>query len=85
MEFDFAQPGSLVSVDDQGRIDYRLRLQKQPGLEKLPVRLRVLLPPGYSAQTGGPADELQTEWTWEGTIDQTTDFQVVLIPDRKTK
>jgi hypothetical protein len=65
LEFIFSLPASRIAFDDQGRIGYSLHLQKQPGLETLDVRLEVLLPPGYHAQTG-LTSEIYICWASEG-------------------
>src|SRR5271157_4130445 len=78
-------PGKVVQADGNG-IQYRLRVQKQDGLESLPLRVTVTAPAGMKLASGGAGWqplEGQNAWSWSGTLLQTTDFALGFAPSGK--
>jgi hypothetical protein len=73
-------PPRLVQQDASGNIIYRLRVQKQAGLDNLPFTLQVTPPSGYvlTTQNSGWAPDTQTAtWTWTGKLYSTKEFELI--------
>lgn len=70
-------PKEVVKIRGEAG-EYRLRMQKQAGLEQLLVSLEVLLPDGSHVQSGTTlgGNESAGVWRWQGTVRQATDFVV---------
>src|SRR6185295_20387904 len=70
-------PGAVTTgADTRGR-DYRLKLQKQPGMASLPVSLTVLLPSGATNVRTTPKGR-RTGDTWQLDLVLVQDTQVQL-------
>jgi hypothetical protein len=63
LTFDYHLPAWVLSYDSDGLIHYRLRVQKQPGTEAVPIRVEITLPPGAELVQAVPADlpEMDTD------------------------
>jgi hypothetical protein len=60
---------------------YRLRVQKQPGIDALFIRVSVRLPGDHSisdSQSGWSYDSNSQIWSWQGKIKQTKDFIITI-------
>ncbi|GAP07624.1 hypothetical protein ATHL_02510 [Anaerolinea thermolimosa] len=71
-------PSRVVRQTKEGWV-YELRVQKQPGVVRSGLRLIVQIPEGMKMK---PADGWRSgpqpgEWTWEGWLEETTDFRLV--------
>jgi hypothetical protein len=53
--FDYQLPLWVLERDAEGLIHYRLRVQKQPGTEAVPLQLEVILPPDAELVEAMPA------------------------------
>jgi hypothetical protein len=74
-------PGTVVQPIENG-FRYTLRVQKQAGLDSLPLKLTVTAPAGVklaAGVTGWQPVEGQNSWTWSGTIRQTSDFELDFV------
>ncbi len=63
-------PASIVRKEESGIEVYSLRLQKQPGLESLPVKVQIKIPPNATI-TPGYTDwqkEGSDAWVWQGVL-----------------
>jgi hypothetical protein len=70
-------PENVLSKPVANKLIYRLRIQKQAGIEFLPVELQVSCPSGYflsSAPSGWSYDQAQNLATWKGAIYEMQDF-----------
>ena len=75
-------PDLVIIEDSEGGLIYSLRIQKQPGIISLPVRIEVILPLGYALTNlpeGWTANSDQKLYIWEGEVIKTTDFQLEFI------
>jgi hypothetical protein len=70
--FRFRLPASVISQSDTGQMVYRLKIQKQPGTQGVPITIRVHLPNGATIQTVPPGAVVQ---------DQNILFQSALVTD----
>lgn len=77
VEIEFQPPQTVLIENDEGVLTYLLRIQKENGIDYLPIEIQVTLPEGYVPI------ELNDSWIfdadenivfWEGGIDRTTDF-----------
>jgi hypothetical protein len=71
-------PPMVVHVLDNYLV-YNLRIQKQAGIEQLPVTIQVKVPEGYilSDQKGEWQKDANTQlWSWTGNITKTQDFNL---------
>jgi hypothetical protein len=57
--FRFGLPASVVSQSDTGQMVYRLKIQKQPGTQRVAITVRVHLPNGATIQTVPPGAVVQ--------------------------
>jgi hypothetical protein len=68
---------AAVLTKQQDHLVYRLRIQKQPGIEAVSVELRIITPPGY-VLSNPPAEwsfsSSQKLATWKGNLRETQDF-----------
>jgi len=80
-----ALPATVVYKNEDGGLVYALRIQKQAGLNYLPVEIIVTPPQGYSI------DNVPANWIfdvdenmviWKGEIDRTTDFSLEFSLDQ---
>lgn len=71
-------PSRVIRQAKEGWI-YELRVQKQPGVVRLGLRLIVQIPEGMKVRpVKGWREGLQPgEWVWEGWLEETTDFRLV--------
>jgi hypothetical protein len=53
--FDYQLPASVLERRADGRVSYRLRVQKQPGTGAVPLEVEVALPPGADVVQARPA------------------------------
>jgi len=56
LAFDYQLPVGVLDYNADGLIRYRLRVQKQPGAEAVPLQVEILLPPGAEVIEAAPAD-----------------------------
>jgi hypothetical protein len=56
LTFDYQLPVGMLNQDADGLIRYRLRMQKQPGTEAVPLQVEILLPPSAEVVEAEPAD-----------------------------
>jgi hypothetical protein len=77
--FEYALPKSILSTRD-GDTEYALLVQKQPGTEAIPLRVRILLPPGAEVKSSEPEPNLLTssELTYALTLEQDQSLRIVL-------
>jgi len=71
-------PLSVVHVLDNFLV-YNLRIQKQAGIDHLPVTIQVQAPDGYvliNKDGGWQKDADSQGWIWQGNITQTQDFNL---------
>jgi hypothetical protein len=54
--FDYRLPQGLLEYGPDGVVRYRLRVQKQPGTEAVPLHVTLILPPGAEVVDAVPAD-----------------------------
>jgi hypothetical protein len=71
--FEYQLPAGLIEYDLAGLAHYRLRVQKQPGTEAVPLRVEITLPPGAelvaTAPVGAPI--------WDSDLRTDRQFEVV--------
>ena len=72
-------PAGIVTIPSPGQAEYRLRLQKQPGVNVLPVTVTVLYPqPWQLLSTSLPAAEVAAgSWRYSGRV--ATDMELQMI------
>ncbi len=77
IEFEYTlAPGSVTTDGD--RTTYRLRLQKQPGTQAVPLALRVQLPAGSELVLATPRGQLVgTTWTLNVALQRDTDIMLI--------
>lgn len=71
IKISYSLPAGVVKSVKPGSYSYSLHIQVQPGLDGLPVELRLRLPNGARLDSPGEGwlqSELNT-WTWHGTLD----------------
>jgi hypothetical protein len=77
LTFDYQLPVGVLGDDVRGLVRYRLRVQKQPGTEAVPLQVEILLPPGAEVVEAMPADlpaastDLRTDREFEITFRDT--------------
>jgi hypothetical protein len=54
LTFEYRLPDGLVTYDADGLAHYRLRVQKQPGTEAVPLQVEIGLPPGAELVSSTP-------------------------------
>jgi len=72
-------PKTVLMGKADGSLNYSLHLQKQAGINLLPVKINVIPPSGYSVDElplGWEYDPGKNQYIWDGEIKQTTDFQL---------
>jgi hypothetical protein len=74
-------PGTLTRAPGQDTLSYRLKIQKQPGTDEIPVVLHVMLPPGYEAvELPEGFSEGEGTMTWSGRLSRDLFFELRLRP-----
>jgi hypothetical protein len=72
-------PARVLASQDENKLVYRLRIQKQAGIDSLPVEVRITGPRGYflpSLPVGWSYDRVQNLAIWKGDI---PDFQDISL------
>jgi hypothetical protein len=76
--FSNSLPTSVVKQNQAGTWNYVLRIPKQPGLEALPVKISIQLPPGMALSN--PPDDWKLDgsgkWTWKNSLTSTQEFSL---------
>ena len=77
-QIDVSLPTSVVERAGDGTFWYRLHLQKQAGLDRLPFLLKVRLPAGAVLQENqdGFKKDSSGVWTWSGVLEADRDFRL---------
>lgn len=70
--FQYRLPASLVKRDEQGW-HYRLKIQKQPGIVRIPTRVTLRLPDGAEVVSSSPAPDSRHGATVVFTLDLVQD------------
>jgi hypothetical protein len=70
-------PARVIRQEDHAWV-YRLRIQKQPGLGRLPLQLSVTAPQGarLQAQDGWQESGKPGTWVWSGTVVEASQFEL---------
>lgn len=68
-----------VIIENEGRREYRLYIQKQGGKGAIPTTIHLRLPPGAKIVTGVPTTQTQNELRYETTLE--TDFLLEITFD----
>jgi len=63
LTFEYQLPAWVLDYDSSGLVHYRLRVQKQPGSEAVPLRVEISLPSGAELMNAVPADLLSPAGT----------------------
>jgi hypothetical protein len=61
LAYHYRLPSSVLEPTPEGLVQYRLRVQKQPGTRAVPLQLEVRLPPGAELVTASPAGALSMD------------------------
>jgi hypothetical protein len=70
-------PGTLTRAPGQDTLSYRLKIQKQPGTDEIPVVLHLMLPPGYEAvELPEGFSESGGTLTWSGRLTRDLNFEL---------
>jgi hypothetical protein len=67
-------------MDEQKRLVYKLRVQKQAGISQLPVEISVKAPDGYiffSSSDEWSHNQVEDLFTWRGSLNGSKDFQII--------
>jgi len=76
--FEFGLPSSIISPGDEGKLIYRLTVQKQPGTDALPVEITVNLPNGVQdVDANLEGIHYQNYWHFNGFLLQ--DVDIILV------
>jgi hypothetical protein len=80
--YSFGLPSTVIGSEGNDRV-YRLRVQKQPGIEQINVEINIVPPAGMSA-AGLPAGWVTApdggSVGWKGILRATTDFELRFTP-----
>lgn len=75
-------PANILQPEPDGRLSYRLRIQKQGGIDAIPVSLTVYAPQEYKVKSSSLGVELKDQFVfqWQGAIENTGDIEIVFAP-----
>ncbi len=79
VSLEYELPGNVVLPSEVNRWEYSLKLDKQPGLEQLPVNITVKLPNNHEVLNPGTGwvQQAGNSWTWQGSIVANTELNLV--------
>jgi hypothetical protein len=81
--FTFGLPRAVLTGEGKDRV-YRLRVQKQPGIESINVEINVIPPAGMSPVAAQPEGWVTAPdarlVTWKGVLRASTNFELKFVP-----
>lgn len=77
-QFEYTLPSDVLQVRD-GQVEYRLLIQKQPGVHATPVRVQVRLPEGAALVQSAPQPDARAASTLDYTLTLETDRALCVI------
>jgi hypothetical protein len=80
VEIAYSLPTSILQKIGANLLNYRLRVQVQSGIGRLPVQLEVRLPSGATLLEPGEGWQSLGEgvWTWQEVLDRTTELNLAI-------
>lgn len=78
----YSLPTGVIERGSSDSQVYSLRIQVQPGLESLPVRIQVLIPKQEGVVSPGEGwQEISNDtWTWQGSLDRMVEIHLEFSP-----
>jgi hypothetical protein len=80
-----ALPQNVIQTDTDGSLHYRLRVQKQPGIDGVSISMKVHSPTGYQLSTSSLKNAVVEggDISWQGFITRSGELELTFKPQKK--